>query len=439
MLDSMLSQLETDLHVALNSCVAEILSTARTQLEDAIAEIEKERSKGLAIVEEQRAKAVAFVGNKQAELQREIDAMYKHQEAQEGCVKLNVGGHRFETSVQTLRRVPGSLFDAYFSGRYAQGTCKDGCIFIDRDGALFDHVLEFLRDDVLAVAEDGERPSVGLLRRLKREFSFFSIMPKQRGKQSNVELFDTLIAAAKHSEDGEDKEDEEDEEDKTGEENEEEKEEKESDDEKNVRRNERIQECTSRNRARREAEGDSATTKWCNRCFEDKTFDNFRKHCKGIFGLAQSCKACTDKAPSLTDERIQECTSRNQARREAEGDSATTKWCNRCFEDKTFVYFSNKRKGIFGLGQTCKACTDKAPSLTDGRIQECTSRNQARREAEGDSATSKWCNRCFEDKTFDEFNKERSCIFGFTPSCRVCIKAGLLNREALASGGGKML
>jgi hypothetical protein len=373
MLDSMLSQLETDLHVALNSCVAEILSTARTQLEDAIAEIEKERSKGLAIVEEQRAKAVAFVGNKQAELQREIDAMYKHQEAQEGCVKLNVGGHRFETSVQTLRRVPGSLFDAYFSGRYAQGTCKDGCIFIDRDGALFDHVLEFLRDDVLAVAEDGERPSVGLLRRLKREFSFFSIMPKQRGKQSNVELFDTLIAAAKHSEDGEDKEDEEDEEDKTGEENEEEKEEKESDDEKNVRRNERIQECTSRNRARREAEGDSATTKWCNRCFEDKTFDNFRKNCKGIFGLAQSCKAC------------------------------------------------------------------KAPSLTDERIQECTSRNQARREAEGDSATSKWCNRCFEDKTFDEFNKERSCIFGFTPSCRVCIKAGLLNREALASGGGKML
>jgi hypothetical protein len=134
--------------------VAGIVATARTQLEDAIAEIEKERSEGLAIVAEQRAKAVAFVGNKEAELQREIDAMYRHQEAQEGRVKLNVGGHRFETSVQTLRRVPGSLFDAYFSGgRYVQETCKDACIFIDRDGALFGHVLEFLRDDVLAVAE----------------------------------------------------------------------------------------------------------------------------------------------------------------------------------------------------------------------------------------------------------------------------------------------
>jgi hypothetical protein len=62
--------------------------------------------------------------------------MYRHQEAQEVRVKLNVGGHRFETSVQTLRCVPGSLFDAYFSGRYAQETCEDGCIFIDRDGTL---------------------------------------------------------------------------------------------------------------------------------------------------------------------------------------------------------------------------------------------------------------------------------------------------------------
>jgi hypothetical protein len=60
--DSMLSKLETDLHVALNSCVAGIVATARTQLEDAITEIEKERTKGLAVVAEQRAKAVAFVG-----------------------------------------------------------------------------------------------------------------------------------------------------------------------------------------------------------------------------------------------------------------------------------------------------------------------------------------------------------------------------------------
>jgi hypothetical protein len=81
MLDSMLSKLETDNYVALNSCVAEIMAAARPQLDVAIANIEKERAEGLAVVAEQRPKAIAFVGNKQAELQCEIDAMYKHQQA----------------------------------------------------------------------------------------------------------------------------------------------------------------------------------------------------------------------------------------------------------------------------------------------------------------------------------------------------------------------
>jgi hypothetical protein len=55
----------------------------------------------------------------------------------------------------------------------------------------------------------------------------------------------------------------------------------------------------------------------------------------------------------------------------------------------------------------------------DERIQECISRNRARREAEGDSATSKWCNRCFENKIFDDFSRDHTCIFGLCPSCKV--------------------
>jgi N-acetylneuraminic acid mutarotase len=101
--------------------------------------------------------------------------MHKHKEAQEGRVELNIGGYRFVTSVQTLRRVPHTFFDAYFSGRYAQDVCNDGSIFVDRDGEHFGHVLEYMRDGFVSVAEAGARPSVTLLRALKREFGFYCI------------------------------------------------------------------------------------------------------------------------------------------------------------------------------------------------------------------------------------------------------------------------
>jgi N-acetylneuraminic acid mutarotase len=101
--------------------------------------------------------------------------MHKHKEAQEGHVELNIGGYRFQTSVQTLRRVPHTFFDAYFSGRYSQDVCNDGSIFVDRDGEHFGHILEYMRDCVVSVAEPGARPSVSLLRALKREFGFYCI------------------------------------------------------------------------------------------------------------------------------------------------------------------------------------------------------------------------------------------------------------------------
>jgi hypothetical protein len=107
--------------------------------------------------------------------------MHTHREAQEGHVELNIGGYRFETSVQTLRRVPHTFFDAYFSGRYAQDVCNDGSIFVDRDGEHFGHILEYMRDGVVSVAEGGAYPSVSLLRALKREFGFYCIELSMEG------------------------------------------------------------------------------------------------------------------------------------------------------------------------------------------------------------------------------------------------------------------
>jgi N-acetylneuraminic acid mutarotase len=175
MFDALLAVLERELQAALGAAVQGLVAMARTRLEDAVAEVAKDKAKGLAEVVEERAKSLAEVDVRREELGREVAAMHKYKEPQEGRVELNIGGYRFETSVQTLRRVPHTFFDVYFSGRYAQDVCADGSIFVDRDGEHFGHVLEYMRDGHLSVAEAGACPSVSLLRALKREFGFYCI------------------------------------------------------------------------------------------------------------------------------------------------------------------------------------------------------------------------------------------------------------------------
>ena len=175
MYDSLLDTLEVELRAAFNTAVTDMVAMARTRLEGAVAELALERTKGLAEVAEERAKALAEVDASRGELSREIETMQTHQAKQEGRVELNIGGYRFQTSVQTLRRVPHTFFDAYFNGRYAQDVCNDGSIFVDRDGEHFGHVLEYMRDGHVSVAELSALPSVSLLRALKREFGFYCI------------------------------------------------------------------------------------------------------------------------------------------------------------------------------------------------------------------------------------------------------------------------
>jgi hypothetical protein len=152
-----------------------LVATARTQLEGAVAEVAKARAHDLAEVAKERATGLAEGDAQKADLRREVQAMHKHKEAQEGHIEFNIGGHRFQTSVQTLQRVPHTFFDAYFSGRYAQDVCRDGSIFVDRDGEHFGHVLKYMRDGVVSVADPGAQPSVSLLRALKREFGFYCV------------------------------------------------------------------------------------------------------------------------------------------------------------------------------------------------------------------------------------------------------------------------
>jgi hypothetical protein len=139
-----------------------------------LAEVAEERSKGLAEVAEERAKGLAIIDVRRGELMREVEAMQTHEAKQEGHVELNIGGYQFQTS-ETLRRILHTFFDAYFSGRYAQDVCLDGSIFVDRDGEHFGHVLEYMRDGVVSVAEPTARRNLSLLRALKQEFGFYCI------------------------------------------------------------------------------------------------------------------------------------------------------------------------------------------------------------------------------------------------------------------------
>jgi hypothetical protein len=88
-------------------------------------------------------------------LQEEISSLTKERDElgvaphklPKGRVLLDVGGHNFATTFETLTRVPDSWIGRMFSGRFPVTiNQEDGAIHIDRDGTHFYHILKFLRD-----------------------------------------------------------------------------------------------------------------------------------------------------------------------------------------------------------------------------------------------------------------------------------------------------
>nr|GFA17120.1 FH protein interacting protein FIP2 isoform X1 [Tanacetum cinerariifolium] len=81
-------------------------------------------------------------------------AMYNSDESS-SIVRLNIGGKKFCTTVDTLtQREPDSLLAAMFSGCHP--VCKDseGSVFLDRDGKLFQYILNWLRNGVVPNLSD---------------------------------------------------------------------------------------------------------------------------------------------------------------------------------------------------------------------------------------------------------------------------------------------
>ncbi|KAM3935551.1 BTB/POZ domain-containing adapter for CUL3-mediated RhoA degradation protein 2 [Leptodactylus fuscus] len=68
-------------------------------------------------------------------------------------VRLNVGGSLYYTTVQVLTR-QDTMLKAMFSGRMEVLTDKEGWILIDRCGKHFGTILNFLRDDTIALPKN---------------------------------------------------------------------------------------------------------------------------------------------------------------------------------------------------------------------------------------------------------------------------------------------
>ena len=85
-------------------------------------------------------------------------------------IKIDVGGRIFKTSLKTLRKEPESVLALMFSEKFDLKKEDDGSFFIDRDGTVFHHVLNYLRDgEILEDAiEDHEQ-------QLQREAEFYGL------------------------------------------------------------------------------------------------------------------------------------------------------------------------------------------------------------------------------------------------------------------------
>ncbi|CAB4312289.1 unnamed protein product [Prunus armeniaca] len=90
-------------------------------------------------------------------------------------IRLNIGGNKFCTSVDTLtQREPNSMLAAMFSGRHniaCEEDCEKGYVFIDRDGTHFRHILNWLRDATVPLLEERCKYS-----ELLREAEYFQLV-----------------------------------------------------------------------------------------------------------------------------------------------------------------------------------------------------------------------------------------------------------------------
>ncbi|CAA2938144.1 FH interacting FIP2 [Olea europaea subsp. europaea] len=100
--------------------------------------------------------------------------------ASSSMVRLNIGGKKFCTTIDTLTQSePESMLAAMFSGRHT--VCQDsdeGYVFVDRDGKHFRHILNWLRDGIIPTLNDSEYSE------LLREAEYYQLIGLMDGIKS---------------------------------------------------------------------------------------------------------------------------------------------------------------------------------------------------------------------------------------------------------------
>jgi len=109
-------------------------------------------------------------------------------------IKLDVGGHHYSSTVQTLTAVPDSLLAKIVRGE-VPAEISDGRIFIDRDGRHFRHILNFLRDPQNFKVRIKDK---NLLEEVKREAHYYGV-EEQMFTSFAPESLDWLTGIAIHS------------------------------------------------------------------------------------------------------------------------------------------------------------------------------------------------------------------------------------------------
>ena len=84
------------------------------------------------------------LANERSKLDEEKAQMEGVHKFQGSRVQLDVGGHAYTASRETLCKVEGSMLESMFSGRHAL-ISEGGSYFIDRDGTHFRYILNYLR------------------------------------------------------------------------------------------------------------------------------------------------------------------------------------------------------------------------------------------------------------------------------------------------------
>ena len=101
-------------------------------------------------------------------------------------IKLNVGGQRFITTSRTLGKYDNSYFHGLISKKFGHQMVDKDYIFIDRNGKLFEYILDYLRSGYVEIPDNK-------CNQISNELDFYSLPLKVvyiPPKFHNVEIID---------------------------------------------------------------------------------------------------------------------------------------------------------------------------------------------------------------------------------------------------------